>query len=354
MKILWDFRLFSTEYRNRGIGIYTQSLANAYLKQYPDTNIYIMGNLDSIPMDLPDNVNLISYKIKDWKNDLFKIPFYISKYKIDIFQYWVALGPLRHIGMGLFHPCKSIGIIHDLGAELWTVPFLKAVRNSKYWKIQKILIRSLDSIISNSKHTADDIKTIFPTLGDKTTTIYKPSLNDVVYPSSQRKKYFITLGGSPHKNVAGVVKAFKLFRFKNPDYTLIVLGKINNTEEGVESVDSNILFEPTMDNYKHHLQNSSGLIFCSFYEGLGLPPLEAMQYNCPLLVSDIPSIRETCSDSAIFVNPYDIEQIADGMMELADNNYFWSKKSEECRIKYQSISSDAAAKLHKIYQDLKP
>ena len=90
---------------------------------------------------------------------------------------------------------------------------------------------------------------------------------------------------------------------------------------------SKCYLEDSMGKYKETSGNCSGLIFCSLYEGLGLPPIEGMNCGCPLLLSDIEPLHETCHDAAVFVNPLDVEEIAEGMMKLASNNGLWSLRS---------------------------
>jgi len=58
-------------------------------------------------------------------------------------------------------------------------------------------------------------------------------------------------------------------------------------------------------------------VYPSFYEGFGLPPLEAMACGCPVVVSRAASLPEVCGDAAVYVNPLDPESIADGIQKAA-------------------------------------
>lgn len=353
MNILWDFRLFSYGYYNRGVGVYTLAMACAFLKINSTANIYILGDKNNcLPESIKaDQFTWIDYKRSDWKQDLIKIPLLIRHYKIDVFHYWIAMGPLYQIGLGLYHNCSTVATIYDLGTENWDVPFLKSVKRSWYWKTQKALIPKINQIICISEATSDDLLKILPSLRDKIEVIYKPVIS--IPPQNAEKprsRYFITLGGSRHKNTARVVKAFDKFRKNMPDYKLIILGLINRKEEDLESVPPEVIFENSMNKYNVHLKNSSGLIFCSLYEGLGLPPIEAMSYGCPLLVSDIPSVHETCNNAAVFVDPMNLENIAEGMLQLALNNKLWSSRSFNGALEYELKVRNAADRLNSIYQ----
>jgi glycosyltransferase involved in cell wall biosynthesis len=226
MRILWDFRLFSLGYRERGVGAYTLAVAGAFSDMEISSEIFILGDEDSVPeLTGLKKVRWIQYQCSDWKLDLIKIPLIIKRYKIDIFHYWIALGPLRQIGLGMFHPCTTVATIYDLGTENWDVPFLKSVKKSRYWQIQKELIRSIDKIICISEATSGEVKKMFPSLSQKMEVIYPVFSFNKERNDAERQKSFITLCGSVHKNAARVVKAFDLFRRKMPDYQLKILGR---------------------------------------------------------------------------------------------------------------------------------
>ncbi len=127
MRILWDFRLFSFGYADRGVGIFTQNIASAIIKEKNENSIYIWADKESLPSFMKTwPVKWIHYKRSDWKKDLIAIPFLIIKYRISIMHYWISLGPIHSIGMGLFHPCRIITTVYDLGVELWhDGPFAK-------------------------------------------------------------------------------------------------------------------------------------------------------------------------------------------------------------------------------------
>jgi glycosyltransferase involved in cell wall biosynthesis len=62
-----------------------------------------------------------------------------------------------------------------------------------------------------------------------------------------------------------------------------------------------------------------GFIYPSTYEGFGLPPLEAMACGCPVIVSDIPPLKEVCGEAALYCNPDEPADIAQKMVQLSED-----------------------------------
>ncbi|MDR2115599.1 MAG: glycosyltransferase family 4 protein, partial [Planctomycetaceae bacterium] len=93
-----------------------------------------------------------------------------------------------------------------------------------------------------------------------------------------------------------VFKEKGLFDFHHPSIKL--LGRISD--------------EALYHYYRHALL----FAYPSLYEGFGLPPIEAMANGCPVLVSDIESLREVCGDAAYYCDPNDTASIAEGMKAL--------------------------------------
>jgi glycosyltransferase involved in cell wall biosynthesis len=75
-------------------------------------------------------------------------------------------------------------------------------------------------------------------------------------------------------------------------------------------------------------------VYPSLYEGFGIPPLEAMKNGCPVIVSNIPSLKEVCEDAAIYVDPFDVQSIKNGIMRLINQPLL----QEELRLKGNSRS----------------
>jgi glycosyltransferase involved in cell wall biosynthesis len=121
----------------------------------------------------------------------------------------------------------------------------------------------------------------------------------------------------PRKNIAGVQQAVASVRERHPRLSLVVVG---NENSGVFSHD------PTagnhLDRFLGHVsdqelvslyRSARCLVYPSFYEGFGLPPLEAMALGTRVVTSGLPSIMEACGPAAVYVDPASPEDIARGV-----------------------------------------
>lgn len=75
-----------------------------------------------------------------------------------------------------------------------------------------------------------------------------------------------------------------------------------------------------MDHMPHLYNNAALLVYPSFYEGFGLPPLEAMSCGIPVVASNVTSIPEILGDSALLCSPYDTNELMECILSaLLDN-----------------------------------
>ena len=125
----------------------------------------------------------------------------------------------------------------------------------------------------------------------------------------------------PRKNIKNLLASFNRLNLK--DMKLIVAGPENKIFASGKSgkpttAEHNVAFTGyTSDKELAVLyRNAKMFVYPSLYEGFGLPPLEAMACGCPVVVSNVASLPEVCGDAAYYVDPYDVESIADGMYRV--------------------------------------
>ena len=129
------------------------------------------------------------------------------------------------------------------------------------------------------------------------------------------------------KNIQGILKAFDNVSSKIEHKLLIVGNDENELKKEIhlanlqESTINKIVFKKniTEEEKCKLMRNASLFLFISLYEGFGLPPVEAMACGCPVIASDNSSLPEVCGDAAYYVNPENHKEIADGIMDVLNN-----------------------------------
>ena len=162
---------------------------------------------------------------------------------------------------------------------------------------------------------------------------------DIVYPSvpkvfikaSTQKQsnaygsYILAVSSiDPRKNFAGLIKAFKAGSFGKTK--LLIVGSehkvfADNNIKGLVAGDPKIVFTGYVSDIDliGLYQNAVVFAYPSFFEGFGIPPLEAMACGCPTLVSGTTSLPEVCGDASLYVDPYDVDSIREGLMRLVND-----------------------------------
>lgn len=121
----------------------------------------------------------------------------------------------------------------------------------------------------------------------------------------KQKKYFLSLSTiAPNKNLKWVLNVAK----ENPDKTFAIAGSLNPIRFGMDlNIDDlkNVKFLGYISDgeFVTLAKNSEAFVFPSFYEGFGLPPLEALSVGAPIIVSDIDVFKEIFGDSVHYVDP---------------------------------------------------
>src|SRR5207253_1940106 len=119
--------------------------------------------------------------------------------------------------------------------------------------------------------------------------------------------YVLAVGSlTPNKNFNGVVRAATLLG--DLDCKIVAAGGANTRVfNGVALADDALIMAGYVTDGELHAlyENAACFIFPSFYEGFGLPPLEAMHCGCPVIVSDRASLPEVCGEAAVYCDPDD-------------------------------------------------
>ncbi len=127
-----------------------------------------------------------------------------------------------------------------------------------------------------------------------------------------KDKYFLYVGNAyPHKNLETLFKAFADVRGAE----LVLVGKDDffykrlKQTEMVRSLNDRIIFKTNVSDSELSTlyRNAQAFIFPSLMEGFGLPAIEALANNCPVIVSNIPVFHEILGSSAVYFDPRDVD-----------------------------------------------
>lgn len=270
-----------------------------------------------------------------------------------------------HYTMPYFTSIKRIVVFADMTFYLF--PLL-------HQKIKRIYFKSLipfslkysHKIVTVSQSTRRDILEHFPNIAPEkfhvihhgvTPTISSPNAsNHLETFKLTPKKYFLYVGTlEPRKNIPGIIDAFFHAVVNNPQrqegFKLVITGKkgwfYDKIFETVSKlgIEDEVIFTGYIDeNVKNSLlSNAFGFVYPSYYEGFGLPILEAMVYGIPVITGNVSSLPEVAGDAAILVNPQKWEEISEAMTRLLSNPDFYIELSKKSSARAQLFTWQKAA-----------
>lgn len=251
--------------------------------------------------------------------------------------------------MNKLNGIKVISNIHDLQYKyypeyfnlakrlIFNIFYPRSIKKSNY------LINISDSV------EADIIKFFGDQYKNKMKTIHNPidfdkiSKNDDTEPLKkigvEKGKYLLSVASLlPHKNITTLIKAFNYYNAKyNNDFKLILVGlkdkSTNKITELISEFDlkNEVIIPGYVSNEVLASLYSNALIFISpsKFEGFGMPPIEAMYNNIPVITTRCASLPEVTLEEAYYYDPPDdYEKLADKINEVI-NNYPSDEKLNE-------------------------
>lgn len=325
-------------YRGTGIGTYTYQLIwninqmdklNRYLLFLPDENISDLNPGDNI------DIKLISEDKKDNFWEEIDIPNILTDTKIDVYHV-----PQNGIGLPREKNCPFVITLHDVipykMPETVGPQYLDIYTREVPW-----IINNCDAVVTVSNYSKEDIA---KTLHFPEDRIYVTHLaaEDIYYPRNKAvckaivkdrygidNDFILYVGGfSPRKNIKGLIQAFGRIKPKLPlGYKLVILGKKGRSYYDYRDLAYNlklkedVIFTGYVPVDELPIFYNAASIFCypSFYEGFGLPPLEAMACGTPTISSRVTSMPEILGDDVIYIDPNSIDDISERILNLVED-----------------------------------
>lgn len=166
-------------------------------------------------------------------------------------------------------------------------------------------------------------------------------------PTGDAESYIVSVSSmDPRKNFIRLVEAFN--NIEDKSIKLYIIGmqfKAFNTPDMQKLISENVILTGYLDDesLQKMYKNALFSVYPSLYEGFGIPPLESMSYGCPVIVSDIPALREINEDAALYADPLNIADMSSKMDLLIRDIQLRKTLSEKGRLQVQKYSWDKSA-----------
>jgi glycosyltransferase involved in cell wall biosynthesis len=187
-----------------------------------------------------------------------------------------------------------------------------------------------EKIIAVSEYTKNDIINVWGIDENKVKVIHH-GINKNKMPISKKRlidnPYILFAGGGrgKNKNFEHLAECFSFMSHKYNNIKLVCTGPSFRKEEinmlhKYKIMDKVINIYATTYEMAQLYHYAEVLVVPSYYEGFGFPVLEAMVYDCPVILSNTSCLPEIAQDAAIYFNPYDSEEIFEKMADIIDNH----------------------------------
>jgi glycosyltransferase involved in cell wall biosynthesis len=234
---------------------------------------------------------------------------------------------------------KVICVVHDLLpltdlklSDIATRQFLARIRTS---------LRQADELAFVSNYSMMRFRELLPQFAHVPVRVVYPRTRfdapDVLHlpaPAGRpgRPSFVVIVSNEPRKNVATVIRAFRNI----PQADLVVIGYAGHISR-MRNHQQNIRFAGYVDEHEKAalIAGAHGLIMPSFAEGFGIPIIEALAANTPVLCSDIAVFREVAGELADYFDPFAVESIVASVTRVL-------ARQEECRGKIRARRSELA------------
>jgi glycosyltransferase involved in cell wall biosynthesis len=323
MKIAIDVSPLSSGHKVRGVGFYLTYLKRALLEFYPDNEYYFFGQGDTIQ----SNVDLVHYPYFD--------PFFLT--------------------LPVFKKHKTIVTVHDLTPIIFPEHFPAGIKGHFQWEIQRMNLKRVEGILTDSAASKKDIEHIVRINSDKVTVAYLAAgmeFHEFKNEDSQlekiRDKYklpkeFILYVGDAtwNKNLPLLLEVVK--RINIP---LVLVGKALTNSE----VDTNNKWNSDLIKVQAIAKDNEGIkllgfiptedlvvlynlatlfVYPSVYEGFGLPILEAMQSGCPVIISRESCMPEVGGEAAEYFDGYNMNNLIAVIQKILNSKELQSDLSKK-------------------------
>ena len=339
MRIAVNTRLLVPE-KMDGIGRFTFETLQRICNNNPEVKFdFIFDRKPSSEFKFSENVRLISLSPPARHPILWVIWFeYRLRKYINSNHFDLLLSPEGWIPPNL--NCPSLGVIHDLNFAHHPENIIFSHRKYLQYFFPKFANRA-NRIATVSEFSKKDIIETYNISPEKIDVVYNGA-NNIFKPISTEEKinvratfsnekpYFIFIGTlHPRKNIDHLLLAFDDFKSTvHSNVQLLIVGNRKWWPAKVESIYQKMKFKDNVhflgrqsdENLAQLLASAEALTYLPYFEGFGIPILEAFQCEVPVITSAVSSMPEVAKDAALLVQPTDVRSISEKMRLIIEND----------------------------------
>lgn len=322
-----------------GVSVYTHELL-VHFRKYANASCKFRVYLKHPPnSQMPTESDYFQYQVIPgniaWSR--FHFPIRLMKEKLTGLLPDVLFAPAHYSPW--FCPLPLVVTIHDLSYLTFPNEFLRR----DLYKLTKWTKKSLSKakkVIAVSKRTKKDIVHFYNISENIIEVIYNgfqqpkrmtSKTNILKTYSLSKHKYVLYVGTlQPRKNIGLLIEAFHKFRKTHPEFKLVLVGKKGwKYDDLMNQINSekNIVVTgyETWDHLSQLYQSAYCFVLPSLYEGFGIPILEAMSFETPVISSQASSLPEIGGSACLYFDPTDSTQLVEELEELFKNDLLRKK-----------------------------
>ncbi|MBN2683585.1 MAG: glycosyltransferase family 4 protein [Bacteroidales bacterium] len=349
--------------RLEGIGWFTFENLKRITKSHPeheflfifdrkyDEEFIFSSNITPVVKGLPARH---PYLWKLWFD--YSLPKVFKKYKPDLFLSTDGF-------LSLNTNVKSLPVIHDINFHHYPKDLPKNVA-AYYNKYFPKYAAKASRIATVSEYSKNDIAQSFGISKEKIDVIYNGS-NSLYSPLTAEEKlvakkkfsnnseYFVFVGAlNPRKNVDRLLQAYDKYRMlPESNLKLLIVGekmfKTGSIEETYNKMKhkSEVVFTGRLspEDLRFVMGSATALTFVPYFEGFGIPIVEAMYSDVPVITSNVTSMPEVGGDAVLLVDPFSVESIYNSLLQISKDEKLRTSLIEKGRMQRQKFSWDKSA-----------
>ena len=313
---------------NSGIGTYLQNLLPRLIAAKPELDFHLLGSADDLSKFAWTNAPNVT--VSDCSTALYSVGEQLELPRKTPKQTNLFWSP--HYNIPILYSGKLLVTVHDVFHLV--VPDLSLPKKLYAKGMFRAVRQKADAIMTVSEFSKDELMRLTGDADKQEVTPIHIGVDEAWFempnaPRPYEKPYILFVGSvKPHKNVGGLIRALEIAQQQIP-HDLVIVGR----REGLITADEEVAAKAAAlgervhftgfvqdDLLKQFVKHADTLVLPSFYEGFGLPPLEAMACGCPALVSNAASLPEACGDAALYCDPRRPQDIADKLVLLLNDS----------------------------------